>query len=165
MNIVLLDKNLHDRNQFDCGVDALNNYLKLIANQQAARDSSRTYLLDNERDRKIIVGFYTLTLSRINQTLLPANLQKKHKTVDSVGLIARLAVDRRYTGKGYGEVLLIDALNKLLEASKIVGFPLVIVDAKDGMSQFYLKYGFVPFHNQKNKLFMSLATYRKSLQK
>ena len=164
MNIIFFDKKLHDRSQFDCGVDALNNYLKLMASQQAARDNSRTYVLEDEKERKKIIGFYTLTMSRIDPSLLPDNLLKKHKPVGTAGLIARLAVDKHYSGKGYGETLLIDALNKLLSASKIVGFPLVIVDAKDGMSQFYLKYGFIPFKDQKNKLFMSLATYQKALK-
>lgn len=164
MNIVLLDKNLQDRSQFDCGVDALNNYLKLMASQQAARDNSRAYVLEDEKERKKIIGFYTLTMSRIDSSLLPDNLLKKHKTVETAGLIARIAVDKSYSGKGYGETLLIDALNKLLSASKIVGFPLVIVDAKDGLSQFYLKYGFIPFKDQKNKLFLPLATYQKALK-
>lgn len=164
MNIVLLDKNLHDRSQFDCGVDALNNYLKLMASQQAARDNSRTYVLEDEKERKKIIGFYTLTMSRIDPSLLPDNILKKHKTVETAGLIARIAVDKCYFGKGYGETLLIDALNKLLSASKIVGFPLIIVDAKDGVSQFYLKYGFIPFKDKKNKLFMPLATYQSALK-
>lgn len=58
----------------------------------------------------------------------------------------------------------VDALNKLLSASKIVGFPLIIVDAKDGVSQFYLKYGFIPFKDKKNKLFIPLATYQSALK-
>ncbi len=33
MNSELLDKNKHDRNRFDCGIEALNNYLSLMANQ------------------------------------------------------------------------------------------------------------------------------------
>ena len=61
-------------------------------------------------------------------------------------------------------MLLVDALDKLDQASKIVGFPFVMVDAKDGVGEFYLKYGFIPFKNQKNKLFLSLATYRKAIE-
>ena len=81
MNIVLLDRNLHDRNQFDCNVKALNNYLKLMANQQSAKDNSRTYVLEDEKDRKNILGFYTLTMSRVDKSLLPDNLQKKHQLI------------------------------------------------------------------------------------
>jgi len=57
----------------------------------------------------------------------------------AAGLIARLAVDKRYTQRGFGEWLLIDALKKLLAASDTVGFPLIVVDAKEGAVGFYEK--------------------------
>ncbi len=44
MHVVPLDKNRHARKDFDCNNEALNNYLKLMANQQAKRDNSRTYI-------------------------------------------------------------------------------------------------------------------------
>ena len=31
MQTVLLDKDKHDRNRFNCGIEALNNYLKVMA--------------------------------------------------------------------------------------------------------------------------------------
>jgi hypothetical protein len=34
MMTVKLDKATHDRQQFDCGVESLNNYLKVMASQQ-----------------------------------------------------------------------------------------------------------------------------------
>ncbi len=37
MNTVLLDKDKHDRNRFNCGTEALNNYLKVMASQQAKK--------------------------------------------------------------------------------------------------------------------------------
>lgn len=37
MNTVLLDKAKHDRNRFNCGIEALNNYLKVMASQQAKK--------------------------------------------------------------------------------------------------------------------------------
>ncbi len=46
---VALDKNKHDRKNFDCGIDALNNYLKLTANQQSTKNNSRTYILEDEK--------------------------------------------------------------------------------------------------------------------
>ncbi|WP_262364143.1 GNAT family N-acetyltransferase, partial [Vibrio cholerae] len=77
--------------------------------------------------------------------------------------IARLAVDDRYKGKGFGEWLLIDALRKLLAASDSVAFPIVIVDAKDGAKHFYERYGFQAFQDAENKLFFTIADIRASL--
>ena len=36
MQSVPLDKKRHDRNYFDCGTEILNNYLRLMANQQSS---------------------------------------------------------------------------------------------------------------------------------
>ncbi|MFL1801216.1 GNAT family N-acetyltransferase [Plesiomonas shigelloides] len=163
METVLLDKSKHERHHFDCGVDALNNYLKVMASQQAKRDNSRTFVLEDNNDPRIIVGFYTLTMTPIDLKALPPQLQKKHQSSTSGGLIARLAIDKRYKGKGIGEWLLIDALKKLLQASNTVAFPVIIVDAKDGAENFYTKYGFTPFTEADNKLFITIADVRTSL--
>ncbi len=162
MRTVLLDKAKHDRNRFNCGIEPLNNYLKVMASQQARKDNTRTFVLEDKSNTQHIVGFYTLTMTPIDLTALPARLQKKHQLATSGGLIARLAVDEQYSGQGFGEWLLIDALKKLLQASDAVGFPLVIVDAKDGARHFYEKYGFSAFHDTENKLFITIADIRAS---
>ncbi len=163
MNTVLLDKAKHDRNRFNCGTEALNNYLKVMASQQAKKDNTRTFVLEDESNEQHVIGFYTLTMTPIDLKALPAKLQKKHQSATSGGLIARLAVDDRYKGKGYGEWLLIDALRKLLAASDSVAFPVVVVDAKDGASQFYERYGFTAFQDADNKLFITISDVRASL--
>ena len=163
MYTVLLDKAKHDRNRFNCGIEALNNYLKVTANQQARKDNSRTFVLEDGKDGSSIIGFYTLTMTPIELKALPDKLQKKHQSSTSGGLIARLAIDERYKGKGFGEWLLIDALRKLLAASDSVAFPVIIVDAKDGAKQFYERYGFQAFRNTNNKLFITIADVRASL--
>ncbi len=164
MNTVLLNKTKHDRNRFDCGIEALNNHLKVMANQQANKDNTRTFVLEDNSDNSHIIGFYTLTMTPIDLKALPDSLQKRHQSSTSGGLIARLAVDERYKRKGFGEWLLIDALQKLLAASDAVAFPVVIVDAKDGAKHFYERYGFQVFQDAENKLFITIADIRASLK-
>ena len=163
MITVPLDKNSHDRKRFDCGVEALNNYLRVMANQQSAKDNSRTFVLEDVNTPCCIVGYYTLTMTSIDLAALPGRLQKKHHNAQSSGLIARSAVDKRYIKQGYGEWLLIDALKKLLLASETVAFPLVVVDAKEGAVEFYKRFGFTPFSDTPNKLYMTIADIRMSL--
>jgi GNAT superfamily N-acetyltransferase len=167
MNTVLLDKAKHDRNRFNCGIEALNNYLKVMASQQAKKDNSRTFVLEDDNDNSHIIGFYTLTMTTIDLKALPNKLHNKYQSSTSGGLIARLAIDERYKGQGFGEWLLIDALRKLLAASDSVAFPVVIVDAKvdakDGAKHFYERYGFQAFQDAENKLFITIADVRASL--
>lgn len=163
MNTVLLDKEKHDRYRFNCGIESLNNYLKVMASQQAKKDNARTFVLVDDKDNTHIIGFYALTMTRLDLKALPERLLKKHQSSSSGGLIARLAVDDHYKRKGFGEWLLIDALRKLLTASDSVAFPVVIVDAKDGAKHFYKHYGFREFQDTESKLFISIADIRASL--
>ena len=163
MKTLALNTKQHNRSSFDCGVEALNNYLKLTANQQSNKDNSRTYVLE-DKDNNAIVGFYTLTMANVDLSSFPPKLQKKHQSNNSVALIARLAVDKRYTKKSIGSWLLVDALKKLLNASDTVGFPMVVVDSKDGVSGFYEKYGFKKFTDKSDKLFISIADIRASFR-
>ena len=157
-----LDKKRHKRHRFDCGVEALNNYLKVMANQQSTRDNSKTYVLESPEDPARIIGFYTLTMISVDLGILPPKLQKKHRNHNTAALIARLAVDKQYVGRGFGAWLLIDALKKLLMASEAVAFPLIVVDAKEGVSDFYEKFGFRSFTNENGRLYMSVADVRTS---
>jgi len=162
MQTVPLDKKRHQRKRFDCGVEPLNNYLKLMANQHATKDNSRTYVLEDPQDKSIIIGFYTLTMITVDLSTLPKHLQNKHQPNHTAGLIARLAVDKHYAKRGIGSWLLVDALKKLLIASDMVGFPMVVVDAKEGLSSFYEQFGFQPFFEEKERLFMPVADIRAS---
>lgn len=59
---VLLTKD-HDRNPFDCGVPALNDYLKKYALQNQKRHAARTYVATGG-DR--IVGYYSLAYGSVS---------------------------------------------------------------------------------------------------
>jgi len=163
MNSLKLDKDLHDRSTFDCGVESLNRYLIAMANQQSGKDNARTYVITDPNRHETIIGYYSLTMSTLDLAVLPVALQKKHNNARSAGLIARLAVDKNFTKQGYGEWLLVDALHRLLDASDTVGFPIVTVDAKEGVSGFYQRFGFQCFQDLPNKLFMTIADIRASL--
>ena len=163
MKSVLLDKSRHDRKRFDCGVKALNNYLQLMASQQLKKDNTRTFILEDEQHPQFIKGYYSLTMTTIDLNALPPRLRKKHQNANSAGLIARLAVDRRYSRKGFGEWLLVDALAKLLTASETVAFPFIIVDSKEGMAPFYEKFVFSSFLDTPDKLFITVADVRNIL--
>lgn len=63
METVLLDKAKHDRNRFNCGIAALNNYLKVMVSQQAKKDNTRTFVLEDTHHSAYPVGFYTLTMT------------------------------------------------------------------------------------------------------
>lgn len=162
MDTVLLNVGKHNRIAFDCGSEPLNHYLATIANQHLKNDNSRTFILEDEADSSGIAGYYTLTMVSLEMDSFAGKLKKKHQSASAAGLIARLAIDKRYQGNGLGSWLLVDALRKLVLASDYVAFPVIIVDAKDSAKDFYLNYGFQAFQDTENKLFITVSDVRAS---
>jgi GNAT superfamily N-acetyltransferase len=145
----------HDRSVFDCGVPALNLYLRNYALQNQKRGIVRNYVTTHA-DSKIIVAYYSLVYASLDQKRLPAKLTKGLGKYDiPIMLLARLAVDRREQGKGLGKALLKDAVLRTMQAAKIAGLKLLLVHAKDETAaDFYRKHGFEPVLDDPLKLFL-----------
>lgn len=145
----------HDRAVFDCGVPALNLYLRNYALQNQKRGIVRNYVTTHA-DSKVIVGYYSLVYASLDQKLLPPKLVKGLGKYDiPVMLLARLAVDHREQGKGLGKALLKDAILRTMQAAEIAGLKLLLVRAKDkAAADFYRKHGFEPVVNDPLQLFL-----------
>ena len=145
----------HDRSPFDCGVPALNLYLRNYALQNQKKGIVRNYVT-TRADNKAVVAYYSLVYAAIDQKLLPAKLVKGLSKYDiPVMLLARLAVDQREHGKGLGKALLKDAILRTMQAAEIAGLKLLLVHAKDdAAAEFYRKHGFEPVVDDPLKLFL-----------
>jgi GNAT superfamily N-acetyltransferase len=148
----------HDRSRFDCGVPALNLYLRNYALQNQKRGIVRNYVT-TLADDKVIVAYYSLVYASITQKLLPAKLVKGLGTYDiPIMLLARLAVDHGEQGKGLGKALLKDAILRTIQAAEIAGLKLLLVHAKDeAAADFYRKHGFEPVLGDPMKLFLPVS--------
>ena len=144
----------HDRAVFSCGVEALDNYFRGDPiRQDVGRKIANAFVLT--RDGKSVAGLYTLSPISILGVDLPTSLQKKlPKRPIGATLLGRMGVDVAHQGQRLGELLLMDALHKAWQASKLVSSWAVVVDAKEGARAFYLKYEFVPFVAKPNRLFL-----------
>lgn len=145
----------HERTPFDCGVPALNLYLRNYALQNQKKGIVRNYVT-TRADSKIVAAYYSLVFAAIDQKQLPAKLVKGLGKYDiPVMLLARLAVDHREQGKGLGKALLKDAILRTIQAAEIAGLKLLLVHAKDeAAADFYHKYGFDPVVDDPLKLFL-----------
>ena len=103
----------HDRSGFDCGVPALNFFLKATARQHGEKGISRSFVLSDQEKPATILGYFTLTLCEVRTEHLPVTYAKKYPQHGLPAVrLARLAVSRRYQGKGYGGVLLAEAIHR-----------------------------------------------------
>lgn len=160
--IVPLGKN-HVRSGFDCGVPELNTFLKATARQHEQKGISRTFVLtDGTPD---ILGFFTLTLCEVQNTQLPTVFSGKYPTHPLPAVrLARLAVSCKSQGRGYGELLLSEAVYRTARIAEQAGTVGLFVDAKnDAAKMFYQKYGFLPVPDLLFKLFLPITTIRTSV--
>jgi GNAT superfamily N-acetyltransferase len=146
----------HDRSSFVSGVEPLDRYFRNQAGQDARKNMAAPFVL--VLPEGTIAGFYTLSSTAVKLAELPVEIARRLPRYPLVPatLLGRLAVDRRYQGRGYGRFLLADALMRAVR-SEIASFA-VIVEAKDDTARrFYEREGFVPFSDQPLRLFRPLA--------
>jgi GNAT superfamily N-acetyltransferase len=78
-----------------------------------------------------------------------------------VMILARLAVDTRYQGRGVGMGLLKDAALNTINASSIAGIRALVVTAKDeGAVRFYKHFGFVGGFAEPHALYFLIKDLR-----
>lgn len=159
MKIEILDKK-HKREEFDCGNDQLNNYLKYQAGQDMKRKLSACFVL-NESSTNQILGYYTLSNNSISLNSFTEEIQKKlpksYKSIPTT-LLGRLAIDKKQHGNGLGKILLIDALKRSHDLSKEMGSFAVVVDPIDHDAEmFYKKYDFIKLPDS-GKMFIAIKT-------
>ena len=80
-----------------------------------------------------------------------------------VALVARLAVDVEFHGRGIGALLLRDALTRVLAAAEQVAIRAVVVHAmSDQAAAFYVRFGFKPLADEPRTLMITLVELRRS---
>lgn len=137
----------HEVNRFSCGKPELDTYLQATAMQHQRKNISKTYVLTDDEDPTLIIGFYTMAIRPMTpKGAMPPHLVKRLPNTVPGFTVARLAVSEIYKGQGHGKILLIAAMAKAKAVADEVGGFALFVDAKDGeASSFYQKYGFTPF--------------------
>ncbi len=151
----------HDRAAFSCGNETLDRYLKEIARQDARRLVTAPFVLVNENAPKAILGYYTLSSFAVGLTDLPEEVVRRLPAYPNVPvtLLGRLAVDRRYKGRGLGAFLLMDALRRAWVQSSQIAAVAVVVDAVDEEAvRFYKHFDFIPFSERPTRLFLPMKT-------
>ena len=152
----------HDRQNFDCGEPALNNFLQRLARQQAERDFNRTYVAASNGESRVR-GFYAMSSASIDFQNWPTGLRLPRYPVP-VARIGRLAVDLREQGTGIGDALLRHAMHLGASLAEKIGLYAVVVDAKNAaVVAFYARYGFQRFPDQGLSLLLTTEVIRRAL--
>ncbi len=161
MEILAFDRRF-DRGSFSCGKPNLDDWLRTKAGQQERTNNTRTFLAVEGSN---VIGYYATTAYRLglDEVAEMYGIGKRAYPIPAV-LLARLAVDTGFHGRGIGSKLLLHALSQIAQASRHVGFEVVVVHAIDPDAvTFYAERGFTRFEDHDLHLFMPvkdlLATF------
>ncbi|MFI5023995.1 MAG: GNAT family N-acetyltransferase [Alphaproteobacteria bacterium] len=156
----------HDRATFSCGQADLDEWFQHRASQDDKRNVARVFVaVDDELG---VIGFYSLSSFTLSLHDLPEEIARKLPRYDAIpaALIGRLARDARARGRGIGELLLADAVRRILGAGRSIAVFAIVVDAKDERAVgFYQGFGFRAFPSRPRRLFLPTATAGAGLEK
>ena len=132
----------HDIEGFDCGDEALNEWLRRRAPRNQREGSSRTWVVT---DGGRVVAFYASSTAGVARTEATRRAARNQPDPLPAMLMGRLAVDTGHQGQGLAAALLKHFLLKALEVASLTGVRLVLVHAKDDQAaSFYHHFGFEP---------------------
>ena len=130
----------HQVSEFDCGNDALNDWLIKRALKNQNSGASRTFVICQDNQ---VIGYYALASGSVERMATPKSIARNMPEPIPVMVLGRLAIDTRMQGQRLGSALLKDALLRTLSVSKNVGIRAILVHAISGdAKRFYLGYGF-----------------------
>lgn len=131
-----------DRGGFDCGRELVNLWFRRHAWNNQASNVTRTSVI-GFADTGEIAGYVSLSAAQIERGHLPKSAQRNRPEVIPAILLAQLAVDRRYQGRGLSRSLLFYALTTAVNVADALGcFCVVTHPIGDEVRSFYAKFGF-----------------------
>lgn len=163
MKIVLLDSKKHQRENFDCGIESLNKYIKKVASQDLKRKAATVFVLIDSIEPNVI-AYYTLSSFSLELAEIEPIWAKKlpRYPLLPATMLGRLAVDQKYRGKGLGQLMLVDAMKKSYQASQQIASVALLVEAIDERAvEFYQKFGFMDFQSSRQRLYLPMKTIEK----
>jgi len=148
----------HDRNGFDCGRAALNEYLARYARQNHESGGAKTFVAVPPAEPARVLGYYSISPGAIEFARVPAKLTRKLGRYEvPVFRLGRLAVSLSVQGQGLGGDLLLAAGVRALAVAAEVGGLALAIDAKDAnASSWYERFGAMPLLDDPIKLILPL---------
>ena len=152
----------HNIGSFDCGVPSLNDWLTGQARRAQEAGSARTWVWTAPTDNRVVAYFSTCP-TQVLRAEVTGSMAGGYNTIPAF-LLARLALDETLHGDGLGTHLLLDALERIVDAAGLAGGRLIVVDAIDEQAAaFYRHHGFQPVKDNPHRLVMKTATAAKTL--
>ena len=152
----------HDVSAFSCGKPVLDNWLKTRALSNQQRGFTAVMVV---HEAGKVAGYYGLAPTAVVPSILPRSIRtgQPPNPIPCL-LLAQLAVDQAWSGKGIGTALVQHALSRCVEAARLIGGRALIVNAVDEEAAlFWRRRGFIPSKDDPFVLFRAIADIAASL--
>ena len=146
----------HDRNGFDCGDTQLNAWFAQVAKQHKEKGVSSTFVVASSATSEEVLGFYAINMAELVIDDLPAQHKKRLPSKVPAFRLGRLATDQAQQGKGIGEFMLFDVIDRVTRIASEVGGIGLVVNAKPTAVDFYKRYGFEAMADHPLNLFLPI---------
>jgi GNAT superfamily N-acetyltransferase len=151
----------HHLDDFDCGNEALNDWLRRHA-RNASGQGTRTYVVIDAGGE--VVGYFAVAPHTIDRATVPRGVGRGAPNQIPAVLLAKIALDRRLHAQGLGSELLVVALGTIVDAARRVGGKFVVVDAiDDSAAAFYAHHEFIAVPADPHRFVRKLSTIAKAL--
>jgi GNAT superfamily N-acetyltransferase len=132
----------HVLETFDSGEPSLDEWLKRRAFKNQTSGASRTFVVCEDAR---VVAYYALASGAVDVGAAPGRFRRNMPDPIPVIVLARLAVDRTWQGRGLARALMRDAGARIAQAADLIGIRGVIAHAlNENAHRFYLALGFEP---------------------
>jgi GNAT superfamily N-acetyltransferase len=151
----------HDIGNFRSGETSLDDWLKRRARANQVSGASRTYVL---WEGKRVIGYYALASGVVTLESAPGRFRRNMPNPIPVAVLARLAVDSDWQGRGLGRALFRDAAQRVANAADAIGIRGIVVHAlSEEAKKFYLALGFDASPSEPMTLMVTLSDVRAAL--
>ncbi len=152
---------VYHTDSFESGEPVLDEWLRRSALPNQTTGASRTYVVC-EGNR--VIAFYALAAGAIAHSVVPGRFRRNMPDPIPVVVLARLAVDRYYQGRGLGRALFRDAAFRVAHAADAIGVRGIIVHAiSEQARRFYVALGFDPCPAEAMTLVVTLRDIRATM--
>ena len=151
----------HEISKFESNEAALDDWLRRRALKSQKSGAARSYVVTAENR---VVGYYSLAVGSIERGLTVGRVRRNMPDPVPIMLLARLAIDKNWQGRGLGRSLLRDAVFRTIQAAEIVGIRALLVHAISiEAKRFYQYFGFQLSEVETMTLMATLSDLRDAL--
>lgn len=131
----------HVLDVFSCGKPELDDWLIKKALKNHKRNNTKVYVVCDDNNK--VIGYYAIAMGSVQRESALSSLKRNSPNPIPMVVLARLAVDEGYKGRGIGVGLLKDCVLRSVHAMNVVGGAGILVHALDDEAKtFYKRFGF-----------------------